>query len=58
MGEATDPAQIRRLMLDNVFVVFSKRDRERRMKSIRKSAVFVRRMTANAKPRLGHPYAE
>jgi hypothetical protein len=29
MSEATDPAQIRRLMLDNIFVVFSKRDRER-----------------------------
>ena len=42
MREATDPAQIRRLMLENVFVVFSKRDRERRMKSIQKWAVFVR----------------
>ena len=34
MSDATDPAQIRRLMLDNIFVVVSERDRERRMKVI------------------------
>ena len=37
MSEATDPAQIRQLMLDNIFVVFGGRDRERRMKAISKN---------------------
>jgi hypothetical protein len=37
MSAAPDPAQIRRLMLDNIFVVFSERDRERRMKPITKN---------------------
>jgi hypothetical protein len=37
MREATDPAQIRRLMLDNIFVVFSERDRTRGMKAITKN---------------------
>jgi hypothetical protein len=37
VSEATGPAQIRRLMLDNIFVVFSERDRERRMKAITKN---------------------
>jgi hypothetical protein len=37
MSEATHPARIRRLMLDNIFVVFRERDRERRMKAITKN---------------------
>ena len=37
MKRATDSAQIRRLMLDNIFVVFGGRDRERRMKAISKN---------------------
>jgi hypothetical protein len=37
MTEATDPARIRELMLDNLFAVFNMRDRNRRLEAIERN---------------------